>query len=162
MVIVSEEMLASQGASTQTKKESDFNADLGFLIKRDFTPFGVGTPKQKGENKGQNQFSMGFGDNFRGDGITERKGKIAMKITCQIEEILPNGNLIIKGSKKIQVNNEVSDIALSGVIRREDIDPDNSILSSNIAEIKIDIKGKGTVSAKAKPGLMSKLLNWMF
>ena len=88
---------------------------------------------------------------FNGAGTTTRDGTLILNITVHIEDILPNGNLILRGRKQIQINDEISEIILSGIARRDDIMTDNTINSTRIANMQIDVKGTGPVSALFLP-----------
>lgn len=98
---------------------------------------------------------------FNGLGSTTRDGILIFNVTTSIEDILPNGNLVIRGRKQIRVNDEVSEITFSGVVRRDDVRVDNSIDSSKVANLQIDVKGTGPVSAKTTGGLLSRLFNFL-
>lgn len=98
---------------------------------------------------------------FNGLGTTTRNGNLVLSITAHIEDILPNGNLVIRGRKQIQINDEVSEIIFSGVVRRDDVTPDNTIISTRVANMQIDVKGTGPVSAKSTGGLLSRLFNFL-
>jgi flagellar L-ring protein precursor FlgH len=98
---------------------------------------------------------------FNGLGTTTRNGNLVLSITAHIEDILPNGNLVIRGRKQIQINDEVSEIIFSGIVRRDDVTPDNTIISTRVANMQIDVKGTGPVSAKSTGGLLSRLFNFL-
>jgi flagellar L-ring protein precursor FlgH len=97
-----------------------------------------------------------------GQGVTSRNGKLQMDVSSRIEEVLPNGTLKIVGHKQIRVNDEDTQITIQGVIRPLDISPDNRIDSSNVADMQVDFKGSGPASAKATPGILTRILNWLF
>lgn len=94
-------------------------------------------------------------------GATTRNGNLVLTITSHIEDILPNGNLVIRGRKQIRVNDEVSEIYLSGVVRRDDIAPDNTVSSQRISNLQVDVRGTGPVSAKSTGGILSRLFNFL-
>lgn len=98
---------------------------------------------------------------FNGIGTTTRDGTLILNLTSNIEDILPNGNLVVRGRKQIRVNDEVSEITFSGVIRRDDVRFDNSIDSSKVANMQIDVHGTGPVSAKSTGGVLSRLFNFL-
>jgi len=98
---------------------------------------------------------------FNGLGSTTRDGILIFNVTTSIEDILPNGNLVVRGRKQIRVNDEVSEIIFSGVVRRDDVRVDNSIDSSKVANLQIDVKGTGPVSAKTTGGVLSRLFNFL-
>jgi flagellar L-ring protein precursor FlgH len=71
---------------------------------------------------------------------------------------------VIRGSRHVRLNNEDQIIVLSGIIRPEDISQDNTILSSFVADAKIEYFGKGVVSDEQRPGWLARILNviWPF
>jgi len=101
---------------------------------------------------------------FKGDGATTRDGKMTAYITARVVKVLPNGNLMISGSREIMVNNETQFITLSGVIRQRDISPNNVILSTYISDARIAYSGTGVVDARQRPGWLANILNkiWPF
>jgi flagellar L-ring protein precursor FlgH len=101
-------------------------------------------------------------EKFDGAGETESQNEFKTHITATIMEILPNGNFVIEGRKNIKVNADKQDVTLRGVIRPEDITPSNTVLSSLIADAEIFYTGDGPVSRRSKPGILSKIFNWVF
>ncbi len=101
---------------------------------------------------------------FDGAGATKRKNSVAATLTAVVREVFPNGNLYIEGMKEVIINNERQYIILSGVIRPEDIRPDNSITSDLIADARIVYTGSGVVSDKQRPGWLGRLMDlvWPF
>ena len=110
------------------------------------------------------ELSAGFGSGFDGDGSTNRSGDLTAYITAKITEVLPNGNLQILGTREVAINNEKQFIHLSGVIRSRDISTNNVILSTYIADAKIEYSGKGVIDDRQKPGWLTNLFNkfWPF
>ena len=101
---------------------------------------------------------------FDGSGTTSRKGDLSAFITCHVTDLLPNGNLRIVGSREVLVNHETQLIILSGVIRPRDIDQDNTIKSTFVADAKIAYSGIGIIDARQRPGWLANMLNtlWPF
>lgn len=101
---------------------------------------------------------------FDGSGTTSRKGALSAYITCHVTDLMPNGNLRIVGSREVLVNHETQLIILSGVIRPRDIDQDNTIRSTFVADAKIAYSGSGIIDDRQRPGWMANMLNtlWPF
>ena len=110
------------------------------------------------------ELSAGFESDFEGDGTTKRRGDLNATITAQVTHVLSNGNLKIFGNREVAINNEKQFIHISGIIRTKDISPRNEILSSFIADAKIEYSGKGVIDDRQKPGWMTSFLNtiWPF
>ncbi len=103
-----------------------------------------------------------FNNGFDNSGETSRKGSLTGKITATISEVKPNGTLVINGTRVVAVNGETEKILINGVIRAEDIRSDNTIFSYQVADAQISYAGKGIVSKGQKPGMLDKLLGWIF
>ncbi len=95
-------------------------------------------------------------------GKNQQGGSLSARMTSRVVEVLPNGNLVIEGTQSLIVNNETQEITVRGVIRPQDIEPDNTILSTYIADATISYQGSGILGAQDKPGILTRILNWIF
>ena len=99
---------------------------------------------------------------FDGKGGTSREGSLVAKVSARVVKVLDNGNLVISGHKTVEINEEKEIISISGVVRPQDIESDNTIYSSNICDAKITYTGKGVASQGKKPGFFTRMFNWIF
>jgi flagellar L-ring protein precursor FlgH len=103
-----------------------------------------------------------FSDDFDGSGSTRRSGALTADITAVVTAVFPNGNLAIEGKREVLINSEKELISLAGVIRPEDIGPRNTILSTYIADAKIEYTGRGVLNDKQRPGWLIRILDWIW
>ena len=101
-------------------------------------------------------------ESFDGSGETSSNNDFSTQMTATICEVLPNGNLVIEGTRNVKVNEEDQELVIRGVVRPMDITPLNTIISTKIADAEIFYKGKGPVAKRQKPGFLSKIFNWVF
>lgn len=101
--------------------------------------------------------SIRLGGGFSGRGEVRRSERLLTSLTVTIDDILPNGDLLVLGRQQVRVNGERTDIAVRGRVRPADIASDNSVLSSRIAGAEIDYAGKGFVTRGSGPGLVDRL-----
>lgn len=102
--------------------------------------------------------SADFSTSFAGGGQIERSGRLLATLTVTVDAIDASGNLAVSGTQVIVVNNEEQHIKLSGVVRPEDIGPDNTVSSRRIGGARIELVGDGLLARKQRPGLISRLL----
>ena len=96
---------------------------------------------------------------FEGQGSTSRATTLETNVAARVIDVLPNGYLVVEGMREIHFNNENQSVYFSGVVRPEDISPDNIVLSSSVAQMTVRVQGKGIVSQPTKPGWLFKILN---
>lgn len=97
-----------------------------------------------------------------GEGSTKRKHHATTTLACLVTEVLPNGNLVIEGTRDVRTSEETLQFQLFGVIRPQDVNADNQINSSLIANAEIAVKGRGIISRTQKVGVVTQLLQAIF
>ena len=151
-IIIEEESSASHDVKTSTKKDTGAEA----LIETLFYP-GQEFFKDDKENPTWKWDSTA---DYSGAGSTESKGKLEAKLTARVIDVFPNGNLLIEGSRTIQVDESKLKVILTGTIRPQDIQTDNTIKSTYIADAKIEYQQEGLGNMN-KFGLLTRLWNWL-
>jgi len=94
-------------------------------------------------------------------GSTARAGRMVAQISAVVESVLPNGDLRVLGEQNLNINGERTHIRVRGRVRPADISTTNVVLSSRLAEAAIDYDGSGFVSRSGKPGIVTKIFNWL-
>jgi flagellar L-ring protein precursor FlgH len=96
---------------------------------------------------------------FDGEGNSAQSNSLTGYITATVAKVLPNGNLYLKGEKKIWINQGMENVLLSGVVRPIDVAPDNSVPSSRVANARITYDGKGAIADANAAGWISRFFN---
>lgn len=151
---------ANKSATTSTGRSSSRESSIDSLFGLE-EPGVMPTPGGINLLKGVNYTSE---SSFRGTGSTARTENITAKISARIVQVLPNRNLVIRGSQEIMVNNEKQFITVQGVVRPADVATDNSVLSTYMADARIEYTGKGDLSNKQREGWLVRALDkiWPF
>lgn len=160
-IVVSEKSSGSKQADTEVKSKSSVTASLAAL-------FGLEDNIQKSNPNINipegNVIEAGAENNYKGEGDTSRKGSLTAKISAMVVEVLPSGVLRIEGEKIIAVNSEEQVMVLSGLVRPRDVNSNNEVDSSQIANMRIDYYGRGVIGEAQHGGWGSRLLRtiWPF
>lgn len=144
-VVVSERTDASDESDMSLKKESTLSVTEGTGI--------------LGFIRG---LTLGSSNESKGNGSIERTHSARTTLACLVTEVLPNGNLVIEGTRDVRTSDEILQLMLVGVIRPQDVNSDNQIQSSLIANAEISVKGRGVISKTQRPGLITQILQTMF
>lgn len=96
---------------------------------------------------------------LQGQGETSRENNLTTTVAARVTHVLPNGNLIVQGYKTVTVNSESQVVRIRGVVRPSDISPANVIPSERLAELEIEINGRGVVGdAIKRPFILYRIL----
>ncbi|MDE1240045.1 flagellar basal body L-ring protein FlgH [Vibrio aestuarianus] len=142
--------------STKAAKSAD--ADLSKSNDSSMDPLAVGG---KDLTIGDYNFSYALknDNNFNGSAEANQSNSISGSITVEVIEVLANGNLVIRGEKWLTLNTGDEYIRLSGTIRPDDIDFDNTIASTRISNARIQYAGTGTNQDMQEPGFLARFFN---
>lgn len=159
-IIINDNTIGERKADTDAKSKFSLTAAI-----KNF--FGLETSKWKSNNEGldpENLINASTNSEFKGEGDTKREGTLKARISAVIMELFPNGLLRIEGTKIISVNNEEEVMVISGLVRQRDIDAFNQVDSSRIANLRVDLYGRGVLGDQQQPGWGSRLfeLIWPF
>lgn len=159
-VIIDEKTETELSADTATQRKSGMMGKLGSF-------FGVAkqvTKNNAGNMGGGIGYDVESGHSYNGQGSTARAGKLAGLLTCRVIEVLPNGNLKVWGFKQVRSNRETQYLVVQGQARPRDIQADNTIASSMLAEAQIEFNGNGVVADKQGPGILHRGMDhaWPF
>ncbi|HEX7596769.1 MAG TPA: flagellar basal body L-ring protein FlgH [Polyangia bacterium] len=108
--------------------------------------------------------NIGGGSNasFKSSGDTARSESLTATVPAMVTKVFSNGNLFVEGHRVILVNAEEHHFYISGVVRPIDIDQDNSVKSSMVADAQIEFVGRGVLSDNQKPSWLSRYLGWLW
>jgi flagellar L-ring protein precursor FlgH len=147
-IIIQESSSAANDAKSSAIRESDISLSGSGSVNGKALPGG--------------SVSIGTGNKFSGEGATSSRGSVRARISARVDSVASNGNLFISGVKTITINGEDQIIKIFGLVRPSDIQADNTVNSSNIADATVVFEGSGMIDRAQGPGWLTKLFHWLF
>jgi flagellar L-ring protein precursor FlgH len=154
MIKINEHADAQGNATTDLKKDTNREAGIEAFLAL--------MPKLQRENPNldpKQLLSMAAKSDFSGQGNTARSGSLQGSIGVHVQKELPNGDLYVEGTKVVMINHEEYHLYISGVLRPADIQPDNSVDSSLIADARVEFTGRGDINDQVERGWLTKVLD---
>jgi flagellar L-ring protein precursor FlgH len=148
-VILMEQTNASKKAGTTTKKASNVELPSPKLFGRHVTRGGVPILETSVNGK----------IDFAGEGDSRQSNSLKGNITVSVSQVLPNGNLVVRGEKLLYLNQGSEVVRIRGIVRPVDISANNSIYSNQIANAEITYKGKGVIADSNEAGWLTRFFN---
>jgi flagellar L-ring protein precursor FlgH len=97
-----------------------------------------------------------------GSGSTQQAGVLTARMEVVVTQVLPNGNLKIEGVRRVTVNKDLQLVRLTGIVRPDDVQSDDTIPSERIANAEIRTEGKGQIGDRQRQGIFTKILSYLF
>lgn len=144
-----EETNASKNSATQTSKSTEATLGSPEVFGREITRNGI--PVFGGSIDGETSFD--------GSGASSQSNSLSGDITVTVIDRLPNGNLVIQGEKWLTINQGREFIRVTGVIRPNDISPENTVLSNRVANAQITYSAKGALADANRMGILARFFN---
>jgi flagellar L-ring protein precursor FlgH len=155
-ILIIESTAASNKATTETEKTLNTDGEVsvtGFLQWIADLPPKIAPIED---------FQFTPSEEFSGEGRVSTTGAFTTRITATVVEVLPNGNLLIEGTRDITIAEDTASLTIRGVVQPGDVTVDNTILSSQIAELEIIYEGEGIVADRQHDGILSRIFNFFF
>ncbi|WP_394252496.1 flagellar basal body L-ring protein FlgH [Vibrio profundi] len=141
-----------------TRATKKANADMSKSNDSSMEPLAVGG-QELTIDKYNFSYDLSNSNTFAGDASANQSNSISGYITVEVIEVLANGNLVVRGEKWMSFNTGDEYIRLSGTIRPDDIDFDNTIASNRVSNARIQYSGTGVQQDMQEPGFLARFFN---
>ena len=150
-VVVSVQTTAAQSGSVDSERNFNTNSAITGM---------AGDISTKGTNP---LLAASSATTLKGTGATNSSTAFSTSLTGQVIAVLPNGNLVIEAHRQIAMNNQHEEVIVRGIARPGDITPSNSVASSSLSALEIELKGKGIISDSVRPpNALTRAILWLF
>ena len=152
-VIVQETASAQSSRRTKTDKSASTQASIDKFI---YSPDGTDFLTHNGVMPG---LDLGGSNDFSGGGQISNSQSIVARAAVTVIDLLPNGNLVIEGSRLVSFSGEKQYAILRGIVRPDDINTGNTVLSSSIADARVEFISQGSISVTQRKGLLTRVFD---
>ncbi|MGE3107764.1 MAG: flagellar basal body L-ring protein FlgH [Phycisphaerales bacterium] len=158
-IVINESSLQKHEQSLDTKKDYSIEAELAkFPSLRNLLELQL----RNGDSQAKASLDVSSKNTFKGDGQYERKDRFTARITATVLEVKPNGTLVLEAKKSFTSNDEETVLVMSGVCRPDDITTQNTIQSSQLANLSLTVRNAGDVKDASKKGFIPQVLDTIF
>jgi flagellar L-ring protein FlgH len=150
-IVIAESAVAQSSQNKQSNRESSIeDAVERFLFSA--ATSGLGT------HNGELPSTSILGKSgYSGGGAVNNSQSLSSRAAVLVSDVLPNGNLVIEGVRVVTFSGETQYVVLHGLVRRDDIARDNTVLSTNIAEARVEFHSEGSLTEAQKRGWLAKV-----
>lgn len=153
-VVVNERSQVVSDAEMDRRKQSNINAELLEWVELNGTSLQL-APQYRGEPA----VEAILNNQYRAQGNLEYRDAMKFYIAAEVVDIRPNGNLVLEAHRQVKFNNEVWDSSLTGIVRPQDVKPDNTVMSEDVAELLVNMRETGQVRDSYKRGWFMKFMD---
>jgi flagellar L-ring protein precursor FlgH len=150
-IVVQENTTANKDNSTSTSRTASMDAAITAFL---YSPGASGLLTKGGQLPALKYNSA---NTFAGGGTIKNSEQIVAQVTVRVIDVLPNGNMLIEGTRETSFGGEKQNIVLRGLVRSEDVAANNTVFSYNVADAKIQIIGRGTISDSQRKGWFTRI-----
>lgn len=154
-VCITEASSVEKDASRSDKKSYDLGGSASFAHPT------VDSRALEWTNATLPAFSVAGSRDFSGQGAVSDKDKFESYITVRVMDVLPNGDLLIEGKRSLILKNDTVQMILTGAVRVRDIDNQNTIESTKIADAVIKYQTSGSLERTTRKGLIPRFVDWV-
>jgi len=150
-IIVSESTSTVTSQDTKSTKSSSISNKVTQFL---FTPANSGL----GTHNGELPATDITGDNsFAGSGAITNSQTLSTRIAVTVIDVLPNGNLVVEGVRHVSFSGEKNYMILRGMVRRVDISPSNTVASTSVADLQVEVISEGSITSAQKKGWLTRI-----
>jgi len=159
-IIIDETSSQTSSQKLETEKESKSNVEITAMI--DLLKLLELQLNTNPRLENRTLFDAAAKREFTGEGDYERKDKFSARITATVLEVKPNGSLVLEASKRIEKDEEIQTLVIAGLARSEDITNQNTILSSQLANLSLAVENEGDVKKASEKGIITEFFDMLF
>jgi flagellar L-ring protein precursor FlgH len=153
IVLIRVDIKAEFSSDAILKRDKDASIDASLM---DWVKFDGWSLKPAEQKDGDPTINGEIEKEYNAKGRLNQRDRIAFSIAARVVDIRPNGHLVLESHRTIRNNNEIWDASLSGIVRPEDVDQGNLVMSENVSELRIDKRERGQIRDSYRRGWITR------
>jgi flagellar L-ring protein precursor FlgH len=148
-------VLETAAAQSSQKKSTSSSANVEAGVEQFLFPPSI---SRLGTHKGTLPAArFGGGNDFDGGGQVNNSQTLSARAAVLVTAVLPNGNLVVEGVRRVVSAGETQHVVLHGIVRTDDVSPSNTVISSNIADARVEFISEGSLTDAQRKGWLARL-----
>ena len=158
-IIVRESTESKANAFLETEKTTEIDGGIDAIPKVDLSNLNLGAANF---SRGNPRVGLDMSKGFEGDGSFGRKDTFTTRLTARVIDVKPNGLLVLEARKHMRTDKETLSLVITGTCRSLDVAGDNSVLSTNLAGLRVAKEHEGEVKRATKKGILTQIFEGIF
>lgn len=155
-VIIREQRKFESDAELRTNRRFELQSELDAFFKPINGTLGAATFRN-----GKPNVDYKYQNRVTNDSQNDREDSFTTRLTAEVIDIKPNGNLVLQARGRLEFDDEVATLTLTGHCRSTDVTPDNTVLSTQLADKNIVVENAGAVRDGSRRGWVTSILDWL-
>jgi flagellar L-ring protein precursor FlgH len=160
-IIVQERSRSSSSQELETSKEFELDGSIDAFPKLSLADIAQ-LQLMAGRTTDLPAVGIDLNNEFTGEGEYAREDDFSTRITAEVVEVLPNGNIVLEARTSVRNDDEVSVITVTGVCRGEDVTTTNTVLSNQIHDLRVDKRNEGQLPESNRKGIVTQFFEFLF
>ncbi|MEX0887376.1 MAG: flagellar basal body L-ring protein FlgH [Phycisphaeraceae bacterium] len=161
-VIIRESLETDFSSSLQTSRDVEFDGEVTEFPRFQLRELLNAQINPNDFEQGRPRVGVEYGQSFDGDGDYRREESITGRITARVIDVKPNGTVVLEARKYLEADDETLDLVLTGTARAEDITADNTILSTQLYDLRLSKEHTGELRRSSRKGIFTRILETIF
>lgn len=158
-IIVQQDSNYISTAQTQSQKQQDFDLAIQSWLQLHTSNNGVPKAAGVGSSGTLPEAKFKYDNNRQNQASQQRQDSLSYRISATVVDVKPNGTIVLEAVAQITVDREVQVYRLSGISRAEDVTPDNTVLSTQLANLSLSKQTQGEVKDGVKRGWLNGIID---
>jgi len=158
-IIVAERSATSSNEQNKSQKKQDYDVALQQFLQLGLSASGLPKVGVVGQPSKLPEIKFKYDNNRDATAASGRSDTFTDRIPATVVDVKPNGTMVIEAVRRIGVNNNVQEYRLSGICRIQDVTGDNTVLSTQLANMDLSKKTKGEVRDAVKSGWLNRAID---